>query len=128
MNQHGALGWFAEPAPVEVCIGFAGTHVMPAAINPNLHPGMVVIGVGPTRGVNLTGWDSRGTHSRNREGRFLAASAESFPDGAHGRTRPGIRSVVVDFLMTPMVDFQCSFFHGQTINPGLDLMVVNQPE
>ena len=58
VHQHGASGGGGEPTAVKRLFGLASAQVVPFAIDIRFDPGVVVIAMGPKRGVNLTSGDA----------------------------------------------------------------------
>ena len=55
MHQHAAIRRSVEPAQVKYGFRLAGTQKIPLAVDPRLDPRMVIVGMGPTRRIHLTG-------------------------------------------------------------------------
>jgi hypothetical protein len=60
VHEHGTCGGSVEPSEVEHRLGFAGTEEDPLSVEPGFDPGMVVIGMCPSRGVDLACGDTDG--------------------------------------------------------------------
>ena len=58
MNHHGAGGGDGKPAHVQFRVGFTCAKEVPLAVNPYFHPGVIVVGMCPTRGITLAGRDA----------------------------------------------------------------------
>ena len=55
VDQYGPGGGGVEPAPVQHRLRFTGAQEAPPALAQHLHPGVVVVAVGPAGGVHLPG-------------------------------------------------------------------------
>ena len=68
VHQHTARCRLVEPAQVENGFGLAGAQEVPFAINPCLHPSVVVVGMSPARRVDLTGGNADGAQGGHSKG------------------------------------------------------------
>ena len=110
--RHGGM----EPAHVEFGIRLAGAQVIPRAIHPGFHPGMVAVGMGPERRIDLPGRDAGRTQGGHRESRFLAAAAETGGHQRHGAAGARIRSHIGHPFVAPVVDLQHGVVHGHPLH------------
>ena len=74
-DQHGPRGGGGKPPPVRGLLRLTGSHVPPPGPVPELHPGVVVVAVGPAGGVDLPGRDAHRPESRRQEGGLLPTAA-----------------------------------------------------
>ena len=117
MNHHGTGRRNGEPSHIQFRVRFTGTEKIPLAIHPHFHPCVVVIGMGPTGRITLTGGDAHSPHGRNCESRFLAAPSQSRAHcGERGRGTC-ITGAIGNLLMTPMIHLQGCLIHGQSLQP-----------
>ena len=77
VDHHRAGGGVGEPAPVQLGLGLAGAQVAPALAVKGLHPGVVVVAVGPPGHVHLPGGNAHAAQGRHQKGRFLPAAAKA---------------------------------------------------
>ena len=106
VHQHAAAGWGIEPAQVEYRFGLAGTKEIPATVDPGFDPGMIVVGMCPSRSIDLARGDAHRAQGCHQERGLFATTA---PGGAHRgkrRRRTCIGRLIVGLLMTPVVDFE----------------------
>ena len=101
---------------------------MPGSVGPGFYPGVVIVGMCPTRGVHLARRNAHGAEGGNGEGAFLAATPRGGLEGGHGRGGAGIGGLVGDVFVAPMVDFQHGIAHAQPFDALLELVVVGGAE
>ena len=58
MDQHGSRNGSVEPCEIEYRLGLAGSEEEPLTIYPSFYPSMVVIGMCPAWGIDLTRGDA----------------------------------------------------------------------
>ena len=63
VDEHGAGNGSVEPREIEYRLGLAGSEEEPLAIYPSFYPSMVVIGMCPAWGIDLTCGDTDRTQS-----------------------------------------------------------------
>ena len=80
VHQHAAAGRGIEPAQVEYRFGLAGTKEMPASVDPGFYPGMIVVGMCPSRSIYLARGDAHRAQGCHQERGLFATTA---PGGAH---------------------------------------------
>ena len=128
MQQQRAGHGTAEPAHVQLGIRLTGAQVMPLPVHPGLDPGMVAVGMGPERRVDLPGRDTGRPKGTDGEGRFLAAAALA---GSHQRERgprPRIRAGIGRPFMAPVIDFQDRIVQGQPLHALAELVRIEHAE
>ena len=81
VHEHGARRGGVEPSQVKHSLGLAGAQKVPFAVGPGFHPGVVVVGVGPARRIDLPGGNARRPQRRHGQHRFLTAASHAAPDG-----------------------------------------------
>ena len=101
---------------------------MPFPVHPGFHPSVVVIAMGPTWGVNLSGRDAHGAQGRHQQCGFFAATAPRGLDGGHGSTGAAVGAFVVDMLMAPMVHLKHGVIKRHVLNSCLQLFIIGSPE
>ena len=58
VHQQATARGGVEPSEVKHSLRLAGSEEVPCAVSPSLHPGVIVVGVGPAGSVNLPGGDA----------------------------------------------------------------------
>ena len=117
VHQHGLGSRGGEPARVRLGLRLARAHVVPSAVQPCLHPCVVVVAVGPAGRIHLPRGDARRAQRRRQERGFLAAAATA--PAQHGQ-RPGgtiVRGLIGRVLGAPDVHLQRRLGHAQTRQP-----------
>ena len=61
VHKHAARGRRIEPRQIEHGFGLTSSQEVPSAVHPGFHPGMIVVGVRPSRGIHLACRDAHGT-------------------------------------------------------------------
>ena len=84
MQDHRARNGGVEPGHVQPRFGFACAHEPPPSVCPNLDPGVVVIGVGPSRSVDLPCRNARRPQRRNRQHGLLSTPPVAIAHGHRG--------------------------------------------
>ena len=111
-----------EPAKVQYGLGLTCSHKMPLTVSPSLDPRVVVVGVCPARGIDLTGGDAYGTQGGNSKRRFLTTA----PDGGFHASQRGQRTRVArligHMLMTPVVHLKNRLLHAHALNTLLQFL------
>ena len=106
VQQQGPRHGGVEPGVVEGGRRLAGSHKVPAAVGIDLHPGVVVVGMGPSGRIDLAGRDAGGTQGGHCEHGLLSATAHTAAYRGYGAARAGVGRLVAGLLVAPMVDFQ----------------------
>lgn len=106
MDHNGPGGGGIEPAPVQNGLGLTGPQEAPLSVAQGLHPGVVVVAVGPPGGVDLPGGDAHAAQGGYQEGGFLAATAAAVAEHRQGRGGAVVLELVGGLLMAPAVDLQ----------------------
>ena len=128
VEQQGAGDRAVEPGVVEGGRGFAGAHEMPLAVHPDLHPGVVVVGVGPARGIDLAGRDAGGAQGGDGQHGLLAAAADAPADRGHRGARPAVGGLVGGLFVAPVVDLQGGFGQAHAPDPGAERIGIDGAE
>jgi len=123
MQQQGPGCRRCEPAPVQSLLRLAGSQKMPAAIHPDLHPGVVVVAVGPAGGVDLPGGDAHGPVGVDGKGGFLAAAAKAAAPGGGCGNRAVIRQPVCYLTGVPIIHPDGGLIFRQTGQEGRQLII-----
>ena len=63
VNEHGSRNGSVEPCEIEYRLGLAGSEEEPLTIYPSFYPSVVVIGMCPAWGIDLTCGDTDRTQS-----------------------------------------------------------------
>ena len=104
VHQHAARSTLVEPSQVQDRLRLAGPEEVPLSVGPGLHPGVVVVGVGPAGRIDLAGGDAHAPEGRHEQRRLLAAASIGRADGGQGRAGARVGGPIRDVLMTPVVD------------------------
>src|SRR3712207_259544 len=112
-----------EPRYIELCRRLACSEEVLRPISPDLYPGVIVVGMSPSRRIDLSGRDPHRTQSRGSKGRLLAASSESALHRSQRATRTSIRWLVGHVFVAPMVHFQSSLRHREPLNSRFQLFI-----
>ena len=110
-HVHGLLHRRGEPRQIEPRLRLASPEVFPLAVHPHLNPGVVVVAMRPPRRVNLPSRNPHRPQRRQGENRLLAATPVRGAHRGQRRRRAGVRRLVYDMLVTPMIDLQGRLFH-----------------
>ena len=121
---HGA----GKPGHIEPGFRFAGAHELPFPVHIDLHPGVIVVGVGPARRIDLPGRDTCRTERRHGQHRFFTAAAYATPDGLQRGRGTAVRRLVGCHSVAPVVDFQGRFFQGHPLYAGAERIGIQGPE
>ena len=127
VDQHGPGGGGVEPAPVQHRLRLAGPQEAPLALTQHLHPGVVVVAVGPAGGVHLPGGQTHSAQGGHQEGGLLpapAAAAAVYRQGGGGAVVLGL---IAGLLMAPAVDLQGGLLLGQVLHPVPQMAVKQCP-
>ena len=87
-----------------------------------------MVGVGPTRRVDLTGRNADGAKRRDGEGALLATTPDGGAKGVHGRRGATVAGLVADVLVTPMVHLEHGTVHRLALHAFLQLVVIDDAE
>src|SRR5699024_11092613 len=100
-HRHGPAGGGVEPPPVQDGLGLTGPQEAPGAAAEDLHPGVVVVAVGPAGGVDLPGGQPHSAQGGYQEGGFLPAAAAAAPEHGEGRGGTVVLGLVADLPGAP---------------------------
>ena len=106
VDEHGAGNGSIEPCEIEHRLRLAGSEEEPLAIYPSFYPSMVVIGVCPARGIDLTCGDTDCTQSCDQERGLFATAPIGRADGRQRRGGAGVTWRIDDVLVAPVVDLE----------------------
>ena len=98
------------------------------SVGPSLHQRMVVIGMGPTRRIDLTGRNADGTQGSHGKGALLATTARGGTHGSHRSGRAGVGRLIGHMLMAPMVDLEDGLLHAQPLDAVLQFVIIDDTE
>ena len=127
VHEHGTGGRLVEPGKIEDRLGFAGTDEVPFPVCPGFHPGMVVIGMCPTGGIDLPGRNADGTEGSHGERALLSAAAAAGPYRLQGRGCARIGRLIGDTFVAPVVHFEYGILHGQALHPPAQFTIEDGP-
>ena len=108
-----------KPALIQNCFRLTGSQVMPVAVAPDLHPGVVVVTVGPSWHIYWSRRDSCTSQHIYHKNRFLTAASHTASVDFQSRAGTHIRSLIHHFASAPVVDLQRSFHHAHALDPVL---------
>ena len=98
------------------------------SVGPSLHPRMVVVGMGPTRRIDLAGRNADGTQGSHGKGALLATTARGGTHGSHRSGRAGVGRLIGHMLMAPMVDLEDGLLHAQPLDAVLQFVIIDDTE
>ena len=128
VDQHGPGGGSDEPAPVQLRLRLAGSQEPPFVPAQDLHPGVVVVAVGPPGGVDLPGRDAHAAQGGDQEGGFLPAAPAPAAEDGEGGGGALVLGLIAGVLVAPAVDLQGPLLHaGEVLHPGPEPGVENFP-
>ena len=116
MHQHSPACWSIEPCEIKHRLGLTGTKETPLPVNPGLNPGMIAVGVSPTRGIYLTSRNTNCTQGSNKKSRFLSATAICGLYRSKRRTCSSVRWHIYCLLMAPVVYLKHCFTHAHILD------------
>ena len=100
---------------------------MPLALRPELHPGVVVVAVGPPGGVHLPGGDAHRAQGADQQGGLLPAAAEGPVEYAEGGDGAVISGPIGGLPGAPVVDLQGGGEHILALYQGGQLFIEEPP-
>ena len=115
MHQHGTRGRSIKPSQIQHGFRLTGTQEIPGTICPSLNPGMVIVGMCPTRGINLSCRNADSSQGSHGESTLLATSSVSRTDGRKRCRSSTVRWLISYQLVTPVVHFEDGFLHAQSL-------------
>ena len=89
---------------------------------------MVVVGMGPTRRIDLAGGNADGTQGSHGKRALLATTARGGTHGSHRSRRAGVGRLIGHMLMAPMVDLEDSLLHAQSLHAVLQFVIIDDTE
>ena len=98
------------------------------SVGPSLHPRMIVVGMGPTRRIDLAGRNADGTQGSHGKGALLATTARGGTHGSHRSGRAGVGRLIGHMLMAPMVDLEDGLLHAQPLDAVLQFVIIDDTE
>ena len=123
VHQHSTRGRRIKPSKIEHRLWLASSQEIPFAISPSFHPSMVVVGMRPTRGINLSSRYAYRPQGSHRESTLLATSSISRANGGERSRSAGIRRLISHSLMAPVVHLQDGILHAHALHPLLQLSI-----
>ena len=117
MQQHGSGDRSIEPGQVKHRLGLAGAHEVPFSVRPYFHPGVVVVGVRPARGIYLPRRNARSPQGGNCQYGLLAAAPQTGAYGCFRSQSAAVGRTVGGLFVAPVVDFQGCFAYVHTLHP-----------
>ncbi len=119
VHQHRPGGGCGKPAPIQHRLRLAGPQKPPASIAQGLHPGMVVVAVGPPGCVHLPGRNAHAPQGGHQEGRLLPAPPAAAPVHRQGGGGSLVLRLVPGPLPAPAVYLLHPGLHaGEILHPG----------
>ena len=119
VHQQGARGRRVEPPEIQHGLGLAGSHEIPLAVGPGLHPGVVIVGVGPARRIDLSRRNADAAQGGHGEGRFLATASDGRLHAGQGRKCAPVARLVGHALVAPVVHLQNRLLHRHSAHAFL---------
>ena len=116
VDEHGAGNGSVEPREIEYRLGLAGSEEEPLAIYPSFYPSMVVIGMCPAWGIDLTCGDTDCTQSCYQERGLFATAPIGRADSSQRRGGAGVTWGIDDVLVAPVVDLEYSIMQGESLD------------
>ena len=116
-------GRVRKPAPIQHRFRLTGAEIVPVPIAVSLHPGMVVVTVGPEGHVNLPGGNADTPQSGDREHGLLPAPSDAAAERRHGAFRPAVGGLIGHLLGAPAVHLQNGLPGGKPRRPGCQPVV-----
>ena len=123
VHQHTARGTFVKPSQIQHWLRLAGTQEVPFAISPGLYPCMVIIGMRPTRRINLTGRNTHRTQRSHRKGTLLATATIGRTERSQWTAGTSVRRAISHVLVAPVVHFENGVLHAQFLHTWLQRLV-----
>ena len=96
---------------------------MPAAVSPGFHPGVVVVGMCPARGIDLSCRNADRTQGCNRKRGFLTTATDGSVHTCQRGQGAGITRLVGHMFVAPVIHLQYGFFHAQSLHPVLQFLI-----
>ena len=103
VHHHCPGGGIGEPSPVQDRFRLTSPQVSPGNPVKGLHPGVVVVAVGPPRHIHLPGSNAHAAQGCHQEGGLLPAASEASLVHLQGGRRPAVGGAVSDVLRAPAV-------------------------
>ena len=123
MHQHSPACWSIEPCEIKHRLGLTGTKETPLPVNPGLNPGMIAVGMSPTRGIYLTSRNTNCTQGSNKKSRFLSATAICGLYRSKRRTCSSVRWHIYCLLVAPVIHFKHGLAHSHMLYPWSKLLI-----
>ena len=101
---------------------------MPFSVHPDLYPGVVVVGVGPSRGIYLPCRDAGCPERRHRQHGLLAAASLAPVHRSHRGGGPAVRRLVGGLLVAPVVDLEGGIVETHSLHTSAERVGVSQAE
>ena len=133
VHEHSAACRLVEPSKIQYGFGLTGSKEVPscalgAIVHPYFHPGVVVVGMCPTRGVDLTCRYADGPEGGHAEGRLLTAASAGCAHGGERARSAAVGGLVGDVLMTPAVGLDDGIVHAHALDALLEFFVAGGTE
>ncbi len=127
MHQHATAGRSIEPTKIEYRFRFTSTQKIPFPICPCLYPRMIVVRMGPTGRIDLTGRNAYRTQGGNQQSGFFPTTSVRCAYRCQRRTGTGVRRSIDSLFMTPMVHLQNGIVKGKGFHTIFQLIVKYYP-
>ena len=118
VDQQSPARRVGEPATVQQLLRFTGPQEMPPVPQPDLHPGVVVVAVGPAGDVDLPGGNAKGPQSVYGEDGFLPTAPTAGPVYRQGGGSAQIGGLIGRLLRAPVVDLNGRPLRGEPRGAG----------
>ena len=123
VHEHAPGSRRIEPAKVQHGFRLAGSEEVPFAVNPHLHPRVVVVGMSPAGCVDLACGNAHSPHGGYGQRALLAAAPSRRTDRCQGRRRACVAGGISNVLVAPVVHLQRRVSHRQMLHPRCQLPV-----
>ena len=103
VHKQGPAGCMGKPSLVQDFLRLARSQEIPFSVQPYLYPCMIIITVGPSGSINLSGRYAGTAERGYRKGGLLPAPSLSAPVNGHGRSGSHIRRLISGIFRTPVI-------------------------
>ena len=123
VHEHCSRSRSVEPTEVKHWFWFAGAEEVPLAVCPGLYPGVVVVGVSPTRCVHLACRYAYGSERCNGKRTLLTTTSGCGLERCERRRCAGVRRLVCHLLVAPVVHLDDGVHHRHAFDAILQFVV-----
>ena len=112
MQHNGPVSRSGKPSTVQCFLRLTGSQKIPFTVTPQLHPGMVVVTMGPEGCINLAGRNSYAAQSSHSKSRFFSAASCSGTIHGSRVLCPSVCRAVGCLPGTPIIHIYSCLIHG----------------